>query len=463
MAKKEILTFLTWTLSALVVFAITIFVLIATDSQAPDGQAWALWIQSLPIVFGSLTTYVIAVIPYLSFALFRSIYRDYREKGKKGLLVGFSLKLMIPVLLIVVYFQFVDSYRLGEEFDYSWDYSVENNTSTIRDLYAVDSKQRGMHVFNLLTDSTDLDILKANNFEWITIVPYLSQQEYNTPSLARGFRSSSSDSTPRFNRIRKTKELADTYGFKIMLKPHIWLNNQPAGIWRSNIKMQNEQDWNTWFALYESFILDYARLAEELGIELFCIGTELHTPVTEKPEMWMGLIEKVREVYSGDLTYAANWSNEVEHVAFWDKLDFIGVQAYFPIAKYRNPGLEHLENGWKEHIDYLKIQSDTHKKPILFTEIGYKSTPNAGIKPWEWDSASDLLYRRVSKRTQALAYQAFFNTIWDQPWFAGAHLWQWQSRGSRDGNDNTFTLEGKPALNVVAKGFNKIETQGANN
>jgi hypothetical protein len=36
---------------------------------------------------------------------------------------------------------------------------------------------------------------------------------------------------------------------------------------------------------------------------------------------------------------------------------------------------------------------------------------------------------------------------------AGVHIWEWQSRGQGSGQNTAFTLEGKPALNIVAKGF----------
>ena len=455
--RSELKVFLLWAISSLVIFAVTVYIIIAFNQEVPKSQVVSLWVQSLGIIYGNATTYLLATIPYLLFVLLRSIYRDYIKKNWKGLITGASIKLLLPAFLVIIYTQFIDSYRLSENFEYTWDYSIENTSSSIKDLHEIDQKHRGIHVFNLLADSTDLEILKTNNVEWLTLVPYMSQQEYDTPSLRVGF--GRRDSTRRFTRYHKTKELADAYGFKIMLKPHIWLNNTPGGIWRSNIKMKTEADWDLWFQQYEAFILPYAELAEELDIELFCVGTELHTPVIEKPEKWRALIQKVKQVYSGKLTYAANWSDEVEHVDFWDELDFIGVQAYFPVASRRNPSLEHMEAGWEKHIDYLQNQSNAFNKPVLFTEIGYKSTSNAGIKPWEWNSLSNRFYRRISKRTQALAYQAFFNTVWQEPWFAGAHIWEWQSRGTRDGNDNSFTLEGKPALNIVAKGFGSVSSE----
>jgi Glycoside Hydrolase Family 113 len=168
------------------------------------------------------------------------------------------------------------------------------------------------------------------------------------------------------------------------------------------------------------------------------------------------LIKKVRNIYSGKLTYAANWNSEVSDISFWDDLDFIGIQAYFPIAKNNNPTLSELEAGWVKHLEFLEVLNKKYNKPILFTELGYKSTPDAGKTPWEWNTLGNRFYKKISKRTQVLCYQAFFNMVWQQPWFGGVHIWEWQSRSNTDGNNNAFTIQDKPALNIVAKGFAKI-------
>jgi hypothetical protein len=217
--------------------------------------------------------------------------------------------------------------------------------------------------------------------------------------------------------------------------------------------MKSEAEWNEWFAQYTAHILAYAAIAEAHGFEQFCIGTELLTPLKSRPQLWLGLLAQVREIYRGKITYAANWSDDLMENPLWPYLDYIGIQAYFPIAENENPSLSELELGWESHLPLLKELSAKFNKKVLFTEIGYKSTENAGIKPWEWNTFSNRFYKPISKKTQYLCYQAFFNIVWDQPWFAGIHIWEWQSRDTSDGNNNDFTLESKPALNAVSKGF----------
>ncbi|MEP3385078.1 MAG: glycoside hydrolase, partial [Flavobacteriaceae bacterium] len=99
-------------------------------------------------------------------------------------------------------------------------------------------------------------------------------------------------------------KLLQKNGIKIMLKPQIW-------IWRGkftgDMTMNSEEDWNTLEASYSDFILTYAKLAEETKVPIYCIGTELEEFVKHRPQYWLDLVDKVRQVYRGKITYAANW------------------------------------------------------------------------------------------------------------------------------------------------------------
>ena len=255
--------------------------------------------------------------------------------------------------------------------------------------------------------------------------------------------------------MERRMDMIGHYEFKAMLKPHIWLQQTPDNTWRSDIAMNSEAEWETWFGFYTEYMLMYASMAEQLGFEMLCVGTELHSTVAQQPERWKALIGQIKEAYSGKLVYAANWSDDLNEVSFWEDMDYIGIQAYYPIAENNNPELEELEAGWASHATDLQELSERYNKPILFTEIGYKSTTDAATRPWEWVQPSHRFYKKVSHKTQALSYQAFFNVIWPEPWFAGAILWQWNPGSNSDGRNNRFTIKGKPALNVVAGGFGR--------
>ncbi len=446
-----------WYISSLAILLIMFFVLIYFSAKAnlkseiSLAEIWSLFLLSLPIIFKNTIIYIFALVPFLLSLLIKSLKKDIHKNGTRALLKGLLLKVFIPLASIWLIGKGINYYRFQESFAYVWDASVENQTDKIKDFYALDGKQRGIHVFDLRSDTTDLEILKTNNFEWITLVPFISQEEYNTPSLRSGV--SLIDNYDPYTKWMKVRKWVDRYGFKVMFKPHITLLDPSNGIWRSDIKMTSEEDWDLWFKQYETYILSCAEIAEKLNFEQFCIGTELNTSIITKPEKWFTLIEKVRSVYSGSLTYAANWNDDLLGTKIWQELDFIGLQAYFPIAEHKNPSLQELEQGWQKHSRTLEELHEKFQKPILFTEIGYKTTTDAAVTPWEWNTFSNQFYKKVSKKNQALCYQAFFNTIWTQPWFVGVHIWEWQTQGTSNGNNNAFTVEGKPALNVISKGF----------
>jgi len=130
---------------------------------------------------------------------------------------------------------------------------------------------------------------------------------------------------------------------KIMLKPQIW-------VWRGEytgfIEMENEDDWKVLETTYTAYILEFAKLATTLKADIFCIGTELEKFVKNRPEYWQGLIKKIKTIYKGELTYAANW-DEFKQTPFWNKLNFIGVNAYFPVSDVKTPTVEACREGWK--------------------------------------------------------------------------------------------------------------------
>ena len=78
---------------------------------------------------------------------------------------------------------------------------------------------------------------------------------------------------------------------------------------------------------------------------MFCIGTEQGSSVKESPEYWLYLIEEVRKIYHGKITYAGNWDN-YKNCTFWNKLDYIGIDAYFPVTNAANPNSQQLSEGW---------------------------------------------------------------------------------------------------------------------
>lgn len=292
----------------------------------------------------------------------------------------------------------------------------------------------------------EIAALTRCNADWISQTPFAFQRDPYGSTLATNYSADRVWWGESDEGIAKTTALARKAGIKTILKPHIWVGKS----WPGAIEMKSDTAWQKWFRNYEKFIVHYAVLAEKNKIELFCIGTELHLTIKKEKE-WRSLIAKIRSVYKGKLTYAANFNQEFEEVKFWDALDFVGVQAYFSLITDKNHSLVELKEGWAKHIKSIERIHKKYAKPILFTEIGYRSDTNAGIEPWVWPKENSGA--EISDACQANCYQAFFETVWKQPWMAGVYFWKWYPHGATRNAAIDFTPQGKTAEKILAENF----------
>lgn len=280
--------------------------------------------------------------------------------------------------------------------------------------------------------------------KWVALIPYSiiregqAEVEYNHQGMWWG---ESLVGTSECIRI------ANKSGLKTMLKPHVWVIGQG---WPGKFDLSSEEQWLTWEETYRDYILEFAKLAERHNVDLFCIGTEFRIAVVKREKFWRKLIKEVREIYAGEITYASNWDN-YENVKFWNELDYIGTDAYFPLSKQKEPNLDELLSGWKKEGDKLKAFSEKWKKKIIFTEYGFRSI--------DFPSAfhnKDESKLKPNMNNQMNAYQAFFQTIWAQDWFLGGFLWKWQFRENIGGkNDTDYTPQNKPTTKVIQKYYEK--------
>jgi len=242
---------------------------------------------------------------------------------------------------------------------------------------------------------------------------------------------------------RQYNEALKSEGVKIMMKPQVW-------VWKGEftgfIEMESEENWSLLEASYSKFILEFAQVAQETQVEIFCIGTELERFVIVRPEYWKGLINEIKEIYKGQLTYAANW-NEFNSIPFWDDLDFIGVDAYFPLSASKTPSLAECKASWQQHKKLLKDTSEKHGRPIVFTEFGYRSVDYAAKEPWR----SDQDMTEVNIEAQNNAMQSLFEEVWNEEWFAGGFVWKWFHEHKHAGgvNNSQFTPQNKPVESFI--------------
>lgn len=292
-------------------------------------------------------------------------------------------------------------------------------------------------------DQMNIEPLIDINANYASVMPFAFIKNLNSPEVIYN-----TDRQWYGETLKGTKQYIGQLQknhIKIMLKPQIW-------VWRGEftgiIEMKSEKEWMLFEESYSRYILDYAKLAEELNIEIFCIGTELNKFVTNRPDYWQQLIRRVKSVYKGKLTYAENWDTYV-NVPFWDQLDFIGIDAYFPLSDEKHPSEENLIEGWKPHKTKMQLFSMKHNKQVLFTEYGYRSIDYSAKEPWNSSRGND----QVNLEAQSISLKVLFEQFWNEDWFSGGFLWKWYHDHEKGGgNSNSrFTPQNKPAEAIVKK------------
>ncbi|HKX29766.1 MAG TPA: hypothetical protein VJ302_18900 [Blastocatellia bacterium] len=237
-------------------------------------------------------------------------------------------------------------------------------------------------------------------------------------------------------------------GVKVMLKPHV---DPQDGGWRGQLV---PTDVDAWFESYTTFIVHYAQLAQQQGVEALCMGTEFVTlSGAANRARWLNVISAIRTVYGGVLIYAANATypgDEFTSVSFWDAIDVIGLDAYFPLTNQNDPTLADLVAAWRSNpygenlVAAIQNVSNAHQRPVIFTELGYKSTDGANTRPWDFNlpGGQDLDEQRD-------CYEAAF-TVWSEQssWMKGIFWWAW-SVPAPAANDTDYTPRGKPAEEVL--------------
>jgi len=288
-----------------------------------------------------------------------------------------------------------------------------------------------------------LQNLAETGANWISLVATAYQDSYTSTTI-----DFTGAHTPADEGLIHVIGLAHQMGLKVMLKPHVDLNDESNGRWRGHIgtNFSTETEWNTWFASYRTFITHYAQLAQTYGADQFCIGTEL-LGTTHREADWRQIIADVRAVYDGPIIYAALHSGEETDITWWDAVDYIGVDGYYPLNDDLStpPTVEELEAAWEAPKTILADLASTYGKPIILTELGYRSHHGCSAHPWDSNTVSEL-----DLEEQAFAYKAAFRQLYDEEWIGGIFWWQWHADRFISGPCNDgYSPHVKPAENIL--------------
>ncbi|MEP6478340.1 MAG: 1,4-beta-xylanase [Rhodoglobus sp.] len=239
--------------------------------------------------------------------------------------------------------------------------------------------------------------------------------------------------------LRWAIRTAKGIGLKVCLKPVV---NVANGTWRGFISffdwdVPGEPNWTDWFAAYTRFIAHYAAIAEAEGCELFCIGCEM--VMTDKRDAeWRELIRRVREIYSGPITYNCDKYQE-DHVTWWDAVDVVSSSGYYRIGQ------------WQEQLDRIEKVVEATGKPFIFMEAGCPSRDGSANRPNDWTLAG-----APSEEEQARYYEDMLSACAARPWVGGFMLRDWPAElypvGEASTNDD-YCVYGKQAAGVIRRHY----------
>lgn len=289
-----------------------------------------------------------------------------------------------------------------------------------------------------------LELLRKMGANWIAAVPYGFMESEDSPLVHFAGNHIGGESDESMAAVSMD---AHELKMKILLKPQIWIHH---GSWTGRIDFPDDSSWRAWMQSYENWIVHYAILAELIQADQFCIGTELVQATLEQPDRWRALIARVRRIYHGPLVYAANWGKEFEGLNFWDALDYIGLDNYYPVRTDRKDGLPEMMAAFQQQKEKIHSVARQYGKPVLFTEIGYHSTDGAGM------GSQEDQFSGYNEQLQAECYRLALETYWSEPWFSGMYWWKWFSNPEDSGRQaDEDSPHGKSAEKVLQIWYRK--------
>ncbi len=271
-----------------------------------------------------------------------------------------------------------------------------------------------------------LEKLGAFGVDSIALVPYAFTSR-SVPSVRFGGGFETDEG------IEQVATAAHALGMKVLLKPQVWVRTGFPG----DLEFTHPSDRAKWFAGYRTYIEHQAALATRIRADLFCVGVEFVKLSSDEKE-WRRVIARVREIYRGPLTYGATQGQEFENLQFWDALDYIGLNNYYPLPD---------DLSTAALVRKVEAVQRRFNKPVLLTETGFSSYESPHRQPW------DETPRKVAQQDQARCYEAIFRGFYGKPWFYGMYWWKVGTDGHGGPEEGSFTPWGKPAMQVMKRWY----------
>ena len=228
-----------------------------------------------------------------------------------------------------------------------------------------------------------------------------------------------------------------------------------------------------WFSSFREVLKCFADFSSRNDIKAVLVGAEYTGTIWETDE-WRKTIAEFRKNYDGPLSYEftrnpepsgkgnEGYSEWRAKIPFVDDLDFLSLSWYPRGRPFKGEGEipKCPKTTLNEMLDYLRPAREQFDKtvemyggkPVLFTEIGQRSSRGCVSLPW--DAWTDGIY---DAQEQADYMEAIFRTFSDKPQWAGLCWWKWDETQKRPHfdpdprKDRGFRIYGKPACDVLRK------------
>jgi hypothetical protein len=293
-------------------------------------------------------------------------------------------------------------------------------------------------VFDTPQVTGELSRLKRDGINWLAIqVAWFQDTDYSVTIRP------SPRFTPTDASVRRLVALAHRMGMRVFLNPFV--NSLHGDGWQANFTPSSVPQW---FKIFDAYLAHYAALAQATGADLFAIGDEFDSldAVPAYRPYWVKAISVARRYYRGPIVYGADYPH-YQQVTFWQALDDVGVDAYFPLSQDPNPTVSQLASSWRQiasEIAAWRRSTGLDRKGFIITELGYPSEDGAATQPGSW-----LPHRAVNLALQQRLYQATLSTVGKEPWLKGLFWFWWANPSNPDWQggprDNGYTPRGKPA------------------
>jgi nucleotide-binding universal stress UspA family protein len=110
-------------------------------------------------------------------------------------------------------------------------------------------------------------------------------------------------------------------------------------------------------------------------------------------------------------------------VLFWDQLDWIGVNAFYPLAESGGASQATYVASADRALAQLTAFAAVVDRPVVLVEVGYTTRPDAAVEPWLWpDGMTDVV---VDEREQARALAAIAEAAARRPDVFGFFVWRY--------------------------------------